>query len=250
MGGRKGGPNAKQAAGRALKAENEAKKKAELDRQKEGAEAKSWQVGANSRKANRDEQAALKKDEQARKAREKADLLAQEEAETASGKIKKTPKLLKKGKKKTGNLDLLEESLQSDAAKKMKKKKQDALKKQQEQEAQRKAKEEQAQQPVDPLMANTNGMLGIDGDDADVVGREANKARMEQAASGLDAALDNLSVKVETKSNKALYAEYEARMLPQVKSDFPGLRLSQYKDKVFQMWKKSPDNPINQVLST
>jgi hypothetical protein len=35
-------------------------------------------------------------------------------------------------------------------------------------------------------------------------------------------------------------------MLPQIKQDFPGLKLSQYKQKLFDLWKKSPENPLNQ----
>ena len=34
--------------------------------------------------------------------------------------------------------------------------------------------------------------------------------------------------------------------MPQVKEDYPGLKLSQYKEKIFQLWKKSPENPANQ----
>lgn len=32
-----------------------------------------------------------------------------------------------------------------------------------------------------------------------------------------------------------------------MKEDLPGLKLSQYKDRIFEMWKKSPENPANQV---
>jgi hypothetical protein len=36
-------------------------------------------------------------------------------------------------------------------------------------------------------------------------------------------------------------------MLPQVREDYPGLKLSQCKQKCFDLWKKSPDNPKNQA---
>lgn len=39
---------------------------------------------------------------------------------------------------------------------------------------------------------------------------------------------------------------FEERMLPEVKADYPGLKLSQYKEKIFDIWKKSPENPLNQ----
>eukprot|EP00536_Pseudo-nitzschia_multiseries_P009044 jgi/Psemu1/306262/fgenesh1_kg.245_\ len=47
-------------------------------------------------------------------------------------------------------------------------------------------------------------------------------------------------------STKGLFKAYEERMMPEVKQDYPGLKLSQYKEKIFQMWKKSPENPANQ----
>jgi hypothetical protein len=38
---------------------------------------------------------------------------------------------------------------------------------------------------------------------------------------------------------------YEERMLPVLKEDLPGLKLSQYKERIFEMWKKAPENPMN-----
>lgn len=34
--------------------------------------------------------------------------------------------------------------------------------------------------------------------------------------------------------------------MPQLKEDFPRLKLSQYKQKLSEMWRRSPDNPMNQ----
>jgi hypothetical protein len=47
------------------------------------------------------------------------------------------------------------------------------------------------------------------------------------------------------KRRKALHAAFEDRMLPQLKEDYPGLKLAQYKDKIFKLWEKSPENPTN-----
>lgn len=81
-------------------------------------------------------------------------------------------------------------------------------------------------------------------------GREANIQAMEEAAeSGLDAALESFGISGgdEPKSQRALYLAFEEKMLPIVKEDHPGLRLSQYKEKIFNQWKKSPENPQNQI---
>jgi hypothetical protein len=71
-----------------------------------------------------------------------------------------------------------------------------------------------------------------------------------EGASGLDGALQSLDIRSaapgEAKSAKALYKEFEERMLPKMKEEYPGLRLSQYKEKIFNLWKKSPENPANQ----
>lgn len=238
------GVNAKQEAGRAKKAENEAKKQAALDKKREEAEAAAWSVGSNAKGAARSEAAAQKADEVARKKREKAELLAAEEAELGSGGNAKAKKALyaankKKSKGKKDDLSLLEDALQSAADKKVKKKRASQLEQKRKEEEAAKKKADEPVAPVDPLLANTLAM--IDGMDS---GRAANKTRMEDAmTSGLDAALDTL--KVGSTNSKAVYAEFEAKMLPQVKVDYPGLRLTQYKEKVFALWKKSPENPAN-----
>ena len=40
---------------------------------------------------------------------------------------------------------------------------------------------------------------------------------------------------------------FEEREMPGIKADYPGLKLSQYKEKIFNMWLKSPENPDNQL---
>jgi hypothetical protein len=247
MAGKKqAGPSAKAVAGKAKKDEVEAKKQAVVDEKKAAAEDVEWSKGANNKKASRDDAAASKADETARKKREKEALQAAEEEELGQGGTKKAaagPKK-KKGKPKS-DLGMLEDALQKSGEKKFKKTKEDLIAKK------AKAAETTTKEPValDPLLANTQSMLGsLDGDD-EGMGRNANKARMEADASGIDAALDTMKIKTPggATSSKALYAEFEERMLPEVKDDYPGLRLTQYKEKVWGLWKKSADNPANQL---
>ena len=87
----------------------------------------------------------------------------------------------------------------------------------------------------------------IRGTTDDLVGRSANKA-IDDLVSGIDGALQGLGIEGSSgPGNKALYKAFEERMLPQMKDDYPGLKLSQYKDKIFQTWKKSPENPANHI---
>ena len=158
---------------------------------------------------------------------------------------------------------MLEDALVTAAEKKAKQKKatEAAAKLKAEQEAKLKAeKAAKDRAAMDPLLANTELMIGtnmIDHDDTNTsdVGRQANKARMD-AESGMDAALEALNLHPSSSSSssavggvtaKVTYADFEQRMLPVVKLENPGLRLSQYKEKVFQLWKKSPENPANQI---
>ena len=73
--------------------------------------------------------------------------------------------------------------------------------------------------------------------------------------SGLDAAIDVLGISGSTKGGdnhperrqKAAYNAYYDAQLPIMKSEFPGLKLSQYKERIFENWKTAPENPHNQV---
>jgi len=250
------GMNAKAAAAAEKKAQNDAVKGAKAAAEHEQQLQQEWSAGANNRGAKRSESAAAKADEAARKRQEKAALLAEEEANLgAGGKPKKTPALSKKGKgkKKNDDLSMLEDALVGAADKKVKAKKKAEREKAEKlkQEQMRKEREE-AERVVDPLLANTDQMLA--GTEDQLVGRSANKALDAEnvAASGLDGALNSLSVSGagaaggQILSAKALHKAFEERMMPEMKEDYPNLKLSQYKDKIFQLWKKSPENPANQ----
>ena len=76
----------------------------------------------------------------------------------------------------------------------------------------------------------------------------------EQAGTGVDAALSAMNLggggKVDEhpeKRMKAAYKAYEEKMMPEMKLQYPGLKRQQYLYKIFTMWKKSPENPMNQV---
>ena len=70
---------------------------------------------------------------------------------------------------------------------------------------------------------------------------------------GIESALDVLSVGDDLpdghpeKRRKALYNAFLERQLPIMKEEHPGLRLNQYKERIFELWQKSPENPVNQV---
>lgn len=46
---------------------------------------------------------------------------------------------------------------------------------------------------------------------------------------------------------KAQFKAFEEAEFPRLKEEKPGLTHNQYKDMIWKLWKKSPDNPLNQV---
>lgn len=241
------GTNQKAAAAAEQKAEVQQDKDAKNSAEREKELQQEWNQGANVRGQRKSESAAAKADDAARKRQEKAALLAEEEANLKSGKVKKAPVLSKKGKKKKNDLSLLEDALVGAADKKVKSKRaSERLKEEKKAEQER---NEQPEKPLDPLLANTQSMLS--GTEADLVGRKANKALdAEGVGVGIDGALDALSIGAGAAagepSRKALYKAFEERKMIELKEELPGLKMSQYKDKIFNLWKKSPENPANQ----
>lgn len=71
--------------------------------------------------------------------------------------------------------------------------------------------------------------------------------------SGVDGAIDALQLhagKVDEhpeRRQKAAYNAYYEAMLPILKEELPGLKLSQYKERIFDLWKLAPENPRNQI---
>ncbi|KEP52798.1 DUF1014 family protein [Rhizoctonia solani 123E] len=219
------GGNAKKEGGRAKKAENEAKKQEAAAATKEKKEADEWSKGSKSTKAN-DDKAAKKAAEAARKA-ENARLLAEEEASTAAAK-KAAPKAGNKGKAKAplpkpagpgalaagGGLSSVPDTPASPSKPEI----------------------------DEPQLVESFAATGIDDalDLLDAVNAKTDKASVGQQAAGIE--------KHPERRFKAAFEAYQERELPVLKEERPGLRLQQYKDLLYKMFQKSPDNPFNQTL--
>jgi hypothetical protein len=250
------GVNEKKAAGMERKAANKAAKNAAGAKEKEKAEAEEWKKGSNARGAGRTASAAQKADEAAKKRQEKAALQAMEEAEMDNaGKPKKSvARTTSKSKKKNkNNFDLLEEALVGDAEKKAKAaKRKERLKKETEERLRLEREKMKAQETknLNPLLANTNAMIGssVDGGSGQL---NASLEKGQVDASGIDSALSAMSVggakedEHPERRMKALHLAFEEHMMPEMKEQYPGLKRSQYKEKIFSLWKKSPENPLN-----
>lgn len=249
---KKQGVNEKKQKGNEIKAANKAKKDAAAAAAAARIEDANWKKGSNVKGEARANAAAEKADEQARKRAEKAALLAAEEADM-SGKPKvKLTNLKKKGGKKKNDLSLLEDALVGNADKKAKADKRAARLRKDAEELRRKEKEQKKKdemKSLDPLMANTNAMIGNSIGNEGRLNESLDPTAIE--ASGIDSALANMKLSSGVvddhpeKRMKALHKAFEEKMMPQMKEEYPGLKRSQYLEKIFALWKKSPDNPMN-----
>lgn len=71
---------------------------------------------------------------------------------------------------------------------------------------------------------------------------------VEDALAQISVSADNLPIdKHPEKRLKAAFKAFEEAELPRLKAEKPGLTHTQYKDMIWKLWKKSPDNPLNRV---
>lgn len=76
-----------------------------------------------------------------------------------------------------------------------------------------------------------------------------NKTESVVDARSLDAAVSQIQIgddRHPEKRAKALFNQYFERRLPEMKEEKPGLKLMQYKARIFDEWQKHPENPRNQ----
>ena len=86
---------------------------------------------------------------------------------------------------------------------------------------------------------------------------DGSKGKSSLNATGIDNALDALSVTSDNSSEKidrhperrykAAYAAYEARRMPEVEEENKGLRKQQRVDLIRKEFERSPENPFNQA---
>uniref|UniRef100_A0AAV1TMP2 HMG box domain-containing protein n=1 Tax=Peronospora matthiolae TaxID=2874970 RepID=A0AAV1TMP2_9STRA len=249
MGKKQGGPNTKVEAAKAKKAAAKTTKdvaKSAADAQAEAAE---WAKGADTRAERKRQEEERKRAEQEAKKAEKQKVLALEEHSLnedkhAIRKQKKTAKEVAKPweeavkpaakKSNRGSNKQLGFVVNGDDSKKLTQAEMAVLK-----------------EAEGARIAGRPGKKEITFENKFQANRNKNKDEPTEARS-LDAALDLLSVgdkelgKHPERKAKAAYKAFEEVMLPQVKEDYPGLKLSQYKHKLSEMWRRSPDNPLNQ----
>ena len=182
--------------------------------------------------------------------------MAADAESNASITTKKTTK-----KKKGGDLDILNAALASAPKSKAQKEKEAKKKKEEE----RKKAEEEARKLKEERLAQEEKFKaeqrakGINVDHAESLFVKIENRLPdpdnpddtdEFTATGLDAAVDLLSVEEKNDAHperrrKALYNAYFESQLVIMKAEYPNLKLSQYKERIFEKWQSSPENPMN-----
>jgi hypothetical protein len=278
MGKKQGGMNTKVEAAKAKKAVAKASKDASKAAADAAAESADWSKGSDARAERRRQEEERKREEQEAKKAEKQKLLALEEHALDEDKnaIRKQKKAVKEAAKPW------EEALKPATKKKnnrgSKKPSAFAALQVNDDSSEKLTQAEMAalREAEEARVAAKPGKKAIKFENNFQANRNRNTGEETEARS-LDAALDLLSVgdkeaeKHPERRAKAAYKAFEEVMLPQVKEDFPGLKLSQYKHKLSEMvrlwlsymsavleltmwlcwvlilqWRRSPDNPLNQ----
>ncbi|CAM9507377.1 unnamed protein product [Discosporangium mesarthrocarpum] len=251
--GGSGGINTKVAAAQERQANLAAARAGKAAAEAEAEEAGRWAKGANTRGSSREEDAARKQAEKAAKAAQKKALEAAEESEL------KSIKTVTKKKSKTKDIPPWEAALVSSAVSKKDQKRAEAARRQAEAEELRKERAAKAEAEAKAL--RDAGIVMMDSEAPMEVNPNPNRTGGEDDfawASGIDAAMDVLSMadnlgegvgsdRHPEKRLKAAYMAFEEEELPQLQEDKPGMKLRQYKQLIFEKWKRSPQNPVNQA---
>ena len=207
-------------AGRARKQEKKDMSKAKQALAEEAAEDDSWDGGA--KKQNKKKAADAERKERA--AERKAAASEQEAEEDVAGSAPK------KGKGKSSKMSRADIAARVMAEAEEKEKEEKRRKKQ--------IAHSGGDEYIGEILANVNKESAVSAsgvDDAIAVLKQASLGAGD-ASPGPAAGARNI---------KAAYEAFEERELPQLKMDNPGLKHSQYKDRLSKMWAKSPENPNN-----
>ncbi|XP_073134869.1 uncharacterized protein [Henckelia pumila] len=222
------GINSKSEASRARKTAIESERKDRESREKED---QYWREaeGAKSRAAKKREEESEKKAEAVAKKAEARRLAEQEE--------KELDKSLRKPDKKANRVSIPVPKVTELELRQRREEEQAAIQRRAEEEKKKQSRltdEEEYERML--LVANTNR------DDTIIEARTVEDAIAQMAVA------ESLPVdKHPEKRLKASFKAFEEAELPSLKEEKPGLTHTQYKDMIWKLWKKSPDNPLNQI---
>ena len=218
------------------KRENKAEQKLQnqLEEKKVQEEEKSWEMGTNKRSALKSQLQNEKHEEKMRLKQEKKELLAQEEELFGSGKKSKS------NKSKNGDLFLLNQALSSAPKSKAQIQRENEMKakeerkKMEEQRAIEKEEQKQRELQEEKEYSYKN-----------IVKQDVFEDKLQGVIGTIDDALDILDSSDDVLNNKDQYKEFYDKQLVLLKEENPNLRMNQYKEHIYKLWKRSSENPNN-----
>lgn len=193
-----------------------------------------WNEGTNKKKAKKADMEDEKQAEKMRKAKEMKELLNADEENMPTKNVKKSKK------RKDDDFAALQAAL--NAAPKTKAQKEaerkEEQKKQQKEQQQRehREKEEEMKRREEERLQNIKKGLSYGHEDMMDVQVDNSLLNDEEMYSGIDDIL--LGLDGNAKEERRAFQEFYQTQLPIMKEDNPGLKISQYKDKIFQLWKR------------
>ncbi len=201
-------------------------------------EEQSWEKGTNKRALSKIKQQNEKQEEKMRNANEMKELIATEEESLGSGKKSKS-------KKKGDDFELLK-TLATLPKSNAQKEREEKLRKKEEQrklEEQRKIEKDEFVQKQE-LEEKKLLQKGIVNNSDAYIPNENNEEEFKYASS-IDNALGLLNEDEQDPKVKDIFKEFYKTQFQLLKEENPGLRMNQYKERIYKLWKKSPENPYS-----
>lgn len=230
-----------------MPSKNKLLKQKEKDDEKEKVEQEKllneyWNEGTNKKGEKKAQLEHEKQMEKLLKIKEKKELEEADELSTQG----KSVKIKKSKKNKNHDLEMLKEVLKHAPKTKSQiesEKKQQEKQKQKEENEKRLAQQKEEKELLEKEKLK-NIQKGIVYDHDNIMDMEIhnNLKEDEEVITGMDNILDTFS-----SSETISYNSFYQQQLPIVKSEYPGLRLTQYQEKIHILWKKSPLNKNNQT---
>ena len=193
-----------------------------------------WNEGTNKKKAKKADMEHEKQAEKMRKAREMKELLEADEENMPTKNVKKSKK------KKDDDFAALQAALnaapKTKAQKEAERKEQQRQQQKEQQQREHREKEEEMERREQERLRNIK--KGLSYGHEDIMNAQVDNSVSDdgEVFTGIDDILQGFDGNA--KEERRAFQEFYQTQLPIMKEDNPGLKMSQYKDKIFQLWRR------------
>lgn len=193
-----------------------------------------WNEGTNKKKAKKADMEHEKQAEKMRKAREMKELLEADEENMPTKNVKKSKK------KKDDDFAALQAALnaapKTKAQKEAERKERQRQQQKEQQQREHREKEEEMERREQERLRNIKKGLSYGHEDMMNAQVDNSVSDDGEVFTGIDDILQGFDGNA--KEEQRAFQEFYQTQLPIMKEDNPGLKMSQYKDKIFQLWRR------------